>query len=151
VPIVRNTLDPSRFNAQATLPFSLRLEDFRLAVQDVYDFFFDVNTSLALKGLVSCPADNWHCDGSQRGWNKARERVDTAWYRPVCATPCRPRFEPPRSGPKAPAHWMGFDQMAPSRSPATGSIPLGIDPVARTHDHRHLIESQCQLSAGQDT
>lgn len=51
MPIVRNALDPSRFNAQAALPFSLRLEDFRLAVQDVYDFFFDVNTSLAAKGL----------------------------------------------------------------------------------------------------
>jgi hypothetical protein len=51
VPIVRNSLDPLRFNAKAALPFSLRLEDFRLAVQDVYDFFFDVNTSLAAKGL----------------------------------------------------------------------------------------------------
>lgn len=49
--IVRNTLDPLRFNAQASLPYSLRIEDFRLAVQDVYDFFFDVNTSLAAKGL----------------------------------------------------------------------------------------------------
>jgi hypothetical protein len=51
VPIVRNSLDPLRMNAHASLPFSLRLEDFRLAVQDVYDFFFDVNTSLAIKGL----------------------------------------------------------------------------------------------------
>jgi hypothetical protein len=51
VTIVRNALDPLRLNAQAALPFSLRLEDFRLAVQDVYDFFFDVNMSLAVKGL----------------------------------------------------------------------------------------------------
>jgi hypothetical protein len=51
MPIVRNALNPSRFNTQAALPFSLRLEDFRFAVQDVYDFFFDVNTSLAAKGL----------------------------------------------------------------------------------------------------
>jgi hypothetical protein len=51
VPIVRNSLDPLHLNDQATLPYSLRLEDFRLAVQDVYDFFFDVNTSLAVKGL----------------------------------------------------------------------------------------------------
>jgi hypothetical protein len=51
MPIVRNALNPSRFNTQAALPFSLRLEDFQFAVQDVYDFFFDVNTSLAAKGL----------------------------------------------------------------------------------------------------
>jgi hypothetical protein len=51
MPIVRNALNPSRFNTQAALPFSLRLEDFRFAVQDVDDFFFDVNTSLAAKGL----------------------------------------------------------------------------------------------------
>ncbi len=49
--ITRNTLDPSKINGNALLPYELRLEDFRLAVQDVYDFFFDVNTSLAAKGL----------------------------------------------------------------------------------------------------
>ena len=49
--ITRNTLDPAKLNGSAALPYELRLEDFRLAVQDVYDFFFDVNTSLALKGL----------------------------------------------------------------------------------------------------
>jgi hypothetical protein len=49
--IARNTLDPTRFNSLVALPYELRLEDFRLAVQDVYDFFFDVNTSLMAKGL----------------------------------------------------------------------------------------------------
>ncbi|MDP1691667.1 MAG: hypothetical protein Q8L49_06910 [Burkholderiaceae bacterium] len=49
--IARNTLDPSKFNNSVALPYELRLEDFRLAVQDVYDFFFDVNTSLMAKGL----------------------------------------------------------------------------------------------------
>jgi hypothetical protein len=49
--ITRNTLDPAKFNGSVRLPYELRLEDFRLAVQDVYDFFFDVNTSLAAKGL----------------------------------------------------------------------------------------------------
>lgn len=29
----------------------MRLEDFRLAIQDVYDFFFDVNVNLVAKGL----------------------------------------------------------------------------------------------------
>lgn len=43
--ITRNTLDPAKFNTSALLPYELRLEDFRLAVQDVYDFLFDVNTS----------------------------------------------------------------------------------------------------------
>jgi hypothetical protein len=33
------------------LPFELRLEDFALALQDVYDFFFDVNLELVAKGL----------------------------------------------------------------------------------------------------
>lgn len=49
--ITRNTLDPAKLNPNLRLPFELRLEDFRLAVQDVYDFFFDVNTSLLTKGL----------------------------------------------------------------------------------------------------
>lgn len=47
----RNTLDRSKFNSAAVLPFELRLDDFRAAVQDVYDFFFDVNTALVGKGL----------------------------------------------------------------------------------------------------
>jgi hypothetical protein len=50
MPITRNTLDPSRFNPQAKLPYELRIEDFRLAAQDGYDFFHDVNTSLTAKG-----------------------------------------------------------------------------------------------------
>lgn len=51
VSVQRNVIDPSKFNAAARLPFELRLEDFRLAMQDVYDFFFDVNTGLVAKGL----------------------------------------------------------------------------------------------------
>ncbi len=51
MPVARNVLDQSRFNSTAQLPFQLRLEDVRLAVQDVYDFFFDVNTNLVGKGL----------------------------------------------------------------------------------------------------
>jgi hypothetical protein len=49
--ITRNTPDASRFNADASLPYELRLEDFRAAMQDVYDFFHDVNTGLTAKGL----------------------------------------------------------------------------------------------------
>lgn len=49
--MVRNSLDPAKFNADLQLPFELRLQDFRAAVQDVYDFFYDVNTGLTAKGL----------------------------------------------------------------------------------------------------
>ena len=33
------------------MPFELRLKDFGLAMQDVYDFFYDVNRLLTSKGL----------------------------------------------------------------------------------------------------
>ncbi len=49
--IVRNQADPSKFNQHANLPFELRLKDFELAMQDVYDFFYDVNLLLTNKGL----------------------------------------------------------------------------------------------------
>lgn len=49
--LIRNTLDASKFNPNATLPYELRLDDIRAAVQDVYDFFHDVNTGLMAKGL----------------------------------------------------------------------------------------------------
>jgi hypothetical protein len=39
------------FNPAAELPFELRLKDFEIAMQDVYDFFFDVNTLFKKKGL----------------------------------------------------------------------------------------------------
>ena len=51
VPIVRNQADPAKFNQNANLPFQLRLKDFELAMQDVYDFFYDVNVLLTSKGL----------------------------------------------------------------------------------------------------
>jgi hypothetical protein len=51
VPVSRNTIDPQRFNPALSLPYNLRTDDFRLAMQDVYDFFFDVNELLQKKGL----------------------------------------------------------------------------------------------------
>lgn len=51
MPVNRNSLDPAKLNGGASLPYELRLEDFRLAIQDVYDFFFDVNANLVHKGL----------------------------------------------------------------------------------------------------
>ena len=51
MPVRRNTTEAGEFNALATLPYELRVEDYRLALQDIYDFFFDVNSHLVAKGL----------------------------------------------------------------------------------------------------
>lgn len=51
MPLKKQVLDLGAFNEKATLPFSLRLKDFEIAMQDVYDFFFDVNGMLLTKGL----------------------------------------------------------------------------------------------------
>lgn len=49
--ISRNHVDSAAFNGNAILPFELRLKDFELAIQDIYDFFFDINSALTAKGL----------------------------------------------------------------------------------------------------
>ena len=49
--ITRNKVVPGNFNDQLALPYELRPQDFELAMQDVYDFFFDVNSHLTGKGL----------------------------------------------------------------------------------------------------
>lgn len=51
VEIRKAAFDPAKLNRQLALPYQLRLDDFRMAMQDVYDFFFDVNTYLMEKGL----------------------------------------------------------------------------------------------------
>lgn len=51
MPITRGTVDQSKFNRQVLLPYELRLKDFEIAMQDVYDFFYDVNKNLADRGL----------------------------------------------------------------------------------------------------
>jgi hypothetical protein len=51
MPIARNAVDISKFNRQVVLPYELRAKDFEIAMQDVYDFFYDVNKNLAEKGL----------------------------------------------------------------------------------------------------
>lgn len=50
-PLTRATIDRDGFNKNAALPFELRLSDFETAMQDVYDFFGDVNEMLLSKGL----------------------------------------------------------------------------------------------------
>jgi len=49
--MLRNTVDSTKFNQNAVLPYELRPQDFQMAMQDVYDFFFDVNSYLVKKGL----------------------------------------------------------------------------------------------------
>ncbi len=49
--LTRNEPDPDKFNKAVVLPYELRLRDFESAMQDVYDFFFDVNKLLLSKGL----------------------------------------------------------------------------------------------------
>jgi hypothetical protein len=49
--IEKNTVDRKAFNRIAQLPYELRLDDFAIAMQDVYDFFYDVDKLLASKGL----------------------------------------------------------------------------------------------------
>ncbi len=51
MPITRNAVDQGGFNAAPVLPFELRLRDFEMAMQDVYDFFYDVNRGLVERGL----------------------------------------------------------------------------------------------------
>ena len=49
--IVKAEIERSKLNRDLLLPYQLRLGDFELAMADVYDFFFDVNTNLVEKGL----------------------------------------------------------------------------------------------------
>jgi len=49
--IQRNTTEPGVFNNDLELPFNLRIDDLRIAMQDVYDFFYDVNRLLDKRGL----------------------------------------------------------------------------------------------------
>ncbi len=51
MPLIRAEPIPAGFNRSAILPYNLRLKDFELAMQDVYDFFFDVNALLRAKDL----------------------------------------------------------------------------------------------------
>ena len=51
MPLKKQILDLTAFNPSATLPYSLRLKDFEIAMQDVYDLFYDMNAMLLGKGL----------------------------------------------------------------------------------------------------
>ena len=45
------SVNRSNFNQDASLPFGLRIDDFAIAMQDIYDFFSDVNSDLMRRGL----------------------------------------------------------------------------------------------------
>jgi hypothetical protein len=51
MPINRNIVNQASFNPMRSLPYELRIRDFDSAMQDVYDFFYDVNANLVSKGL----------------------------------------------------------------------------------------------------
>jgi hypothetical protein len=52
VAILRAQPEQAKFNSKLALPYQLRIDDFKLAMQDIYDFFYDVNHLLASKGLA---------------------------------------------------------------------------------------------------
>lgn len=51
MPITKSEVDRNGFNVEHPLPYELRFSDFESAMQDVYDFFHDVNSHLVGKGL----------------------------------------------------------------------------------------------------
>jgi hypothetical protein len=51
ISVVRPQPDPTKFNQQAVLPYELRLVDFELAMQDMYDLLSDINTAVVSRGL----------------------------------------------------------------------------------------------------
>lgn len=51
MPNMKSVVERKFFNKDPDLPYSLRISDFEHAMQDVYDFFSDVNDLLAGKGM----------------------------------------------------------------------------------------------------
>lgn len=51
MPIERSVVREEYINPAPRLPFNLRTEDIALAMRDVYDFFFDVNSFFRERGL----------------------------------------------------------------------------------------------------
>ena len=49
--VPRILVDDDAFNRQLQLPYSLRVHDFQMAMQDVYDFLYDVDNHLVGKSL----------------------------------------------------------------------------------------------------
>ena len=51
MPIERQVVNQDGLNDAIALHYELRLDDIVIAMQDVYDFFYDVNQHLESKGL----------------------------------------------------------------------------------------------------
>lgn len=51
MPVTRQLVDSTKFNAKAVYPCGLRELDFKAAMQDVYDFFYDINSFFVEKRL----------------------------------------------------------------------------------------------------
>ncbi len=51
--IRRNQVDETKLNRNAVLPFELRLKDFAMAMQDVYDFFHGSFLNAASLGIAA--------------------------------------------------------------------------------------------------
>lgn len=51
VTLPKASVDQKAFNSAAVLPYNLRLQDFEMAMRDVYDFLHDTNQFLVGKGL----------------------------------------------------------------------------------------------------
>ena len=49
--VPRSVVDVDAFNGELELPYSLRLPDFQMAMQDVYDFLYDVDSNLVARSL----------------------------------------------------------------------------------------------------
>ena len=49
--IIRASMKRGDFNPSVALPYNLRWQDFEIAMQDIYDFFYDVNRFLSDKNL----------------------------------------------------------------------------------------------------
>jgi len=47
----RMVVDVNAFNDELELPYSLRVQDFQMAMQDVYDFLYDVDSNLVARSL----------------------------------------------------------------------------------------------------
>ena len=51
IPLPKAKIDQTLFNPAAVLPYNLRLQDFEMAMRDVYDFLHDTNQFLVDKSL----------------------------------------------------------------------------------------------------
>ena len=49
--VSRSVVDANAFNSELELPYSLRFQDFQMAMQDVYDFLYDVDSHLVARSL----------------------------------------------------------------------------------------------------